>query len=407
MSSRPRKSDRLAGISESVGCVERLNRDAFGAVDLFEPSARVERADADRVVRTRRELLDAVASHADGAVVWVDDDIDMGGAEGVELENVTLASGYGTPSGPAATLRSEEKPGPMFRAGDNVRLTGLRLHGDEFDYFDPADRVPGVDKPIYKVGASSGVFVVGDDVELDNLELSGWTYAGVSVRREGRNDTRTHVHHVDAVDNPAGTLGYGVAVRHGHPLIEHCYFDNNRHSVTGTGHADCSYTLRFSVVGDYHSSHAIDMHGRDDDRYDSKIAGRRVSIRNNVVKLERSHLDGSPVSAVKIRGKPIEGGEIAHNWFRNPEGTPDNGRNDVAIRQLYCQQRGYENLTVVDNRFGPDHGPEDVGLGPGPVRVDGGGRYGPVSPDEAMPGDARRSEDGDTVARLLRSLFGR
>ena len=353
---RASKSKCLAGFSNTIGCVPTLGRDAFVKTDYFEPSERVRRADADRVVGSRGELLDALDAARRGEVVWVDGDVDMGDAEDVPVAGVTLASGYGLPDEPTGRLHTDAKPGPMLSAEDGARITGLKIHGDEFEYFDPADRFPGVKKAIYRVGASTGVFVRGDDVEIDNLELSGWTYTGVGVRREGRRDVRTHIHHVDGVDNPTESAGYAVEVRWGRPLIEHCYFDNNRHSVAGSGYDHCGYTLRFCVVGDHHSSHAIDMHGKDHPAAEKKIAGWKTRIVNNVVKLRRSHLDGAPQPAVKFRGRPLEPSPVARNWFFNDVADVDNENPGAAVRQLYVPRHEYRNLDVRDNVYGVKRG---------------------------------------------------
>ena len=349
---RASKAECLAGFSNTIGCVPSLGPDAFVKTDRFDPSERVTRADADREVSSRAGLLDALDDARRGDVVWVDGDVDMGDAEDVSVEGVTLASGYGLPDDPAGRLHSDEKPGPMLSAEDGARVTGLRVHGDEFEYFDPADRFPDVDKPIYRVGASTGIFVRGDGVEVDNLELSGWTYAGVGVRREGRADTSTHIHHVDAVDNPAESVGYGVEAREGRPLIEHSYFDNNRHSVAGSGFENCGYVLRYCVVGDYHSSHPIDMHGRSREGHDVKIAGRRTRIANNVVKFRQSHLDGTRLSAVKFRGRPLERSVVAHNWFFNDNDACDSADASSAVRQVAGPRHEYVNLDVRDNVYG-------------------------------------------------------
>ena len=358
---RPTKAECLEGLADAVGAVDRLGPDAFPQRDVFEPSRRIRRGDADRVVRTRADLLDALSDHEPGEIVWVDGVIDVDGMENVTLSDVTLASGYAA-DGPAGTLRTGDKPSPLFRAGDDVRLTGLRILGDEFDYFDPADRHPDVDKPIYEVGASAAVSVHGDRVELDNLLLSGWTYAGVSVRRDGREDVGTHVHHVDVVDNPAESLGYGVVVDEGNPLVELSYFDNNRHSIAGSGREHCGYTVRFCAFGGHHTGHAIDMHGRQVDDYDLPIAGNRLRVYNNVVKLRRSYHDGHPRPAVKLRGRPTEGAEVVGNWFYNERSAVDNESNESAVRQLHVPRRAFRKVRVEDNVYGTDRTPDEFDL---------------------------------------------
>jgi uncharacterized membrane protein YgcG len=286
----------------------------------------------------------------------------VGDAEGVELRDVTLAGGHGLADEPASTLRTETKPRPLFEAGDDVRITGLRLHGDEFEFFDPADRFPDAEKPIYEVGASVGVLVTGDDVELDCLELSGWTQSGVLVEREGRNDVRTHVHHVDAVDNPAQSLGYGVTVAAGRPIVELSYFDNNRHSVAGTGERNSAYVLRYCVVGDYHTSHAVDMHGASHGGDGPPIAGRHTQIYSNVVKMTECHRTGQPNPAVKFRGRPTVRSQVTGNWFFHESDRIDNESHDVAVRQQTGPRHSFDNLDVSENVYGTDRSPAEFDL---------------------------------------------
>jgi hypothetical protein len=358
--SRESKAACLDGFGASIGCVGHLGPAAFPQTDVFDPSERVPRAAATWIVETRAGLRDAIDHHDPGDIVWVDGVVDVAGMEGLELEDVTLASGYGLDDAPTGRLHTDTKPHPLFEVGDDVRITGLEIHGDEFEYFDPADRYPGVDKPIYEVGDAAAIVVRGDDVELDNLELSGWTYAGISVRREGRDDTRTHVHHVDAVDNPAESLGYGVVAVEGCPLVELSYFDNNRHSIAGSGWKHCGYVARFNVVGGFHSSHAIDMHGDSHDDVPYRIAGRHTRIYNNVVKLRRSHVDGHPRPAVKFRGRPLGHADVVGNWFFNPNSTVNNESNAVAVRQLHAPRDEFRDLQVAENRYGTDADPADV-----------------------------------------------
>jgi hypothetical protein len=392
MPSRPSKATCLDGFAASIGCVNSLGPAAFPKADVFDPSERIERARADWIVESRSGLLAAIDDHGPGDTIWVDDHIDMGDAESVVLEDVTLASGYGDDDAITGLLRTDRKPGPLFSVEDDVRITGLKIHGDEFDYFDPADRYPGADKPIYEVGDSAAIFVRGDDVELDNLELSGWTYAGVSVRREGRSDVRTHIHHVDVVDNPADSLGYGVTVVEGCPLVELSYFDNNRHSIAGSGWRTCGYVLRFNVVGGFHSSHAIDMHGERVAGRSHPIAGRRIRIYNNVVKHRRSHVSGTPSPAIKFRGRPLERADVVDNWFFHESAAVDNESNDVAIRQLHAPRREFRNVDVSNNRYGTDREPAEVRV----LQED--------EPELTVPEQPESS--GRSFGGFLRGLFG-
>lgn len=340
---------------------------------------RVTPDDADVEVTTYDGLKDALAElKGSGGTIWLDtDEINLRGEDIDRLkvhDDITVASGRGVDEWPTCTIKVAKPNGFFNIVGDGSRLTGFELVGDETEYFDPRDRYPDAEKPIYKVGASNGVQVRGDKTELDNLVVRGFTHAGIFVVRDGASvespDYLTYIHHCELVDNPADTLGYGVTVRRGGPVITKCFFDNNRHSVAGSGFKNCHYVVSYSIVGPTTSSHALDMHGvssnsseyvplteqTSDDLKERRAdaptdnvdhAGGRISIHHNVV---------FPVhqTGFKCRGCPRRGIQMHSNFWLN---TPDRavpagtGKDGLAwsfrVRGMNRDQVGIDEVNSV------------------------------------------------------------
>ena len=265
------------------------------------------------VVRTRAELEAALADAEPDDVVYVDDDaaIDLSGASLCIPSGVTVASGRGrTGSAGALLYTTTTVREPLLRAcGDDVRITGIRLHGADPTQCPPEypDRCTGVDRtggvncrdcmPVsYGISAR---MVHG--LEVDNCDLSGFSAAAISVTASLRN----HVHHNYIHHNQRQGLGYGVVLgRHLDPtfvLIEHNRFDYNRHSIAGSGEHTMDYTARYNVVLPHANGHVFDMHGQNENTDDgTPWAGGDIRIHDNTVTPTDQY-------AVVIRGQPEHG----------------------------------------------------------------------------------------------------
>lgn len=386
--------DKLrAPFPDDLGGGSGYDPDAFGESSNYTNSGRVRRDEADFVVQTKNGLKSALGKlrpAGEAGVIWLaTDTLDLTGEEHLRVgAGVTLASGRGLPDTPTCTITCD-KPPTLFHLADGARVTSLEIEGTETEYFDPAERVrsefglePGEldGAPIYKVGTSRALLVEGDDVEIDNCVLRGFTHAAVLIERPQTKAVgarySTHVHHCDITDNPADSLGYGVAVRGGYPIIEHCFFDNNRHSTAGRGDANCHSVIRYNVVGPTTSSHAIDMHGQrqsssrgsdltklerisDPSRVEGvKSAGGRISIHHNVI---------MPMSVpdVKIRGVPTHGIQLHGNLLFNPKEPADGtiGDRGDAYRFIDCGNLRPEEVGLSVKRlfFGLKSPMEQVG----------------------------------------------
>lgn len=286
----------------------------MGGGDGYDPNAfdqpawptgdRVERADADYVVRSAAELADAADRAGSGEVIWIP------GGEHLDVTDIShldpadgavVASDRGVDGSEGALLEATQSFNFLFKLrNDGVRISGIQFLFPITENLDYGD---------YDTG--TGIGVDANDVEVDNCVFRGFSHAGVEVGRHGAVQG-THVHHNSFVDNPAGGLGYGVVVFHGEPLVQANYFDHNRHGIAADGAPDCAYRLYSNFFGPRTTMHTIDMHDGDDGH-----GGRRVHIVQNVV-MATHYVDGNPATGVYIRGPPHEESHVAHNQFAHP-----------------------------------------------------------------------------------------
>lgn len=329
-------------------------------------------SDADVVVEDRDGLVEALEAADRGDVVFVPGraTVDLTGVhdQGVGAPDVTLASDRGRDSEGAellvrdsAYMRDREIRRVFDVTEPGFRLTGLRLVGPQAEHGEWVGYEEN--RPM------SGIEVNADDVEIDNVVGRGWGHTPINVGRAGWVE-RTHVHHCDLVDNPQAALGYGVSLRHAKPLVQYCYFDNNRHSIAGSGHEDCSFVARYNLFGPRGILHAIDMHCRDSADGTSRQAGRRVSVHHNEVLFTRDRTTGRPQEAVKLRCVPTDGAQVVGNRFHHPvdrydDVGPGSDGDAVFLDVRDGDAPTFEDagIEVRDNVLGD--GPPDDSVGPG------------------------------------------
>lgn len=304
--------------------------------------------DADFNVWTRGMLLDALDDAGRGDVIHVPQDaaIDLTGESDLSIDDgVTLASGRGREhDAPGGVIYTDDYDTLFKVYSDDVRVTGLRLRGPRFGYYDPGN---------YSAHESQGLWLLGENCEVDNCQIFGWSVAGVSVGSRNR-PYRAHVHHNSIHDNAMEGYGYGVNLYNGHSLIEHNYFDMNRHSICGFGFETNGYEARRNLVGPKTASHAFDMHGlQESTSATSNVAGGNVHVHHNTFRFTEDVL-GRPQEAVTIRGVPAGRVLMEKNWFAHPE-KPDGvdvSRNGQAYRQNNIDGDGWKNVYVKANHFG-------------------------------------------------------
>ena len=307
----------LESIYSEVGMINPTGDPVGGGASY---SAAIDANDADFFVSDLNEFVFALLAATSGEIVFLDPAavFDLTGLADIVIPaGLTLASDRGTNASPGALIRTAN-PTTLFRVlGDNVRVTGLRLHG------------PGSDGSDCATAETRGVIVFGDDFEIDNTELTGWSIAAVQLV----DAKRAHYHHNYAHNNRV-CLGYGIALYgDSDALIEANVFNHNWHSIAGDGSRGQSYEARYNAVQKEITGHPFDMHGRYD--YNPEPwAGDQIYIHHN------SFLptDGFSTGVV-IRDIPESCAWIENNWFVAED------------HQSIQQQNATGNLTAASNLF--------------------------------------------------------
>ena len=296
-------------------------------------SGTVPESAADAVVSTTGELDAALDDATSGDVVYVDPaaSIDVSDRELTIPSGVTLASDRGIDGAAGGEIRADGVygEGPL-QTGDDVRVTGLRVSG-------PIDEYVDYSRPVH-----SGVTVKGTGCEIDNVEISGFSYSGVKLQEPA------YVHHSHIHTNAMDGLGYGIVCNQegGDTLVEYNEFNLNRHSVANRGYA--GYEVRYNHFGEDAIAYQVGTH---------RPGATTLSIHHNTF-VPTLHLNSGedPESHVSIRGVPDDVADIHHNWFYNPR-RPDPGRGRESVIQPHVEE--FTNLDHRDNHYGSDEPADD------------------------------------------------
>lgn len=291
-----------------------------------------------------RDLLKRALEVGGKTVILAPDvDMDMTGMTVEIAPNTTLTSnpspGQPNPVRNATRLGprlwTQDRPRPLllvscYESGQpdaNVKLEGFRLQGPHWDSASGDDNL------------ERGIVVQScRNVEISNMEISGWSGQGVYVVNSA--GTITSVDQVKVHDNffhhnqHVGGNGYGVESTGGaHVLIERNLFDYNRHAIAaGGGYSPGSwYTARHNLVlkgGGYHDSypvygtwwtHQFDVHGTTDcgplffnAANSCGEAGIYYEFTDNAFQYTRGN-------AIKIRGNPLVSPRASGNVFAHED----------------------------------------------------------------------------------------
>lgn len=262
-------------------------------------------------------LIAALNAAVIGDIVYIapDAEIDLTGQSLCINAGVWLASNRGENNAPGGLLYATTGAAAsvLKACGNDIRITGLRLRGpdpetcpDEWPNNCPED-VSGDSNCAYCTQTAYGISSFGfANMEVDNNELSGWTYASVGVK----DATGADVHHNYIHHNWREGLGYGV-VLYGQQatsaLVRWNRFDAIRHAVAGQGYPLESYEARDNLMGENAIGHIFDMHGENEATGDgTSYAGNDIRIHNNIVLTADQY-------AMVIRGKPDTGAWLYEN----------------------------------------------------------------------------------------------
>ena len=240
---------------------------------------------------------------------------------------VTIASDRGLEGSPGALLSCDciDMDSIFQTEGSDVRLSGFRLRGPAVGsrYDEHWKRSRDGSVGFYELPTQRGI-VCRHDCVLDNLQICGFSHAGVLVEEGTANVSCSSIS--DCVRNG---LGYGVCVR-SFAIIHRNIFGANRHSVACTGEIGSGYRCVENIFTDQAHSHTVDVH-RD---AESGSGGSSIDIRNNCF----SHSETSH-PCVRLRAIPSELCRIQYNWFQNYGST----ENAVVVNSL---------VRLEDNKVG-------------------------------------------------------
>ena len=266
--------------------------------------------------------------------------------------NTTLASGRGRAGSRGARLFSRTfTECPLLEVkGENVRITGLRIHG-------PDSSIEN-DEPIHCGGDARGIMINTSDApvrwvtEIDNNELSSWPRAGVEISRimglrvhhNVIQFNRRQEHNGTCGEHPYG-LGYGVVLGAGSATIEANVFDHNRHDIASDGMPGSHYTATYNLVLTGAVEHSFDVHGGKSSRRSGdevRVIGDRpdcTNIAGSAFVVHHNTFLQAHKPAVRIRGIPLRGAWIYKNETRDDD--PDDA---------FTQVNSKGNFHVKDNR---------------------------------------------------------
>ena len=308
---------------------------------------------ADIVVGELSSFLEALQSAGEGEVIYIRRGavLDMSGMENIVIPpGVTIAGGRGMvddtgtiQAGPLIHKDAFTKNSPLFvTGGEGVRITGLRIQGPG-PYFE-ADYtvVDGVHylnhDPPPTFDGSFGISTA-HDLEIDNCEFYNWSYAAVYVTTQSA--VRPHIHHND-IHDCKGSMGYGIEVYTGNPVIAYNRFSSLKHAISGTGLYMCGYEAAYNEVTKGVTAfygpgwgmspifmQAFDMHN---DMSTGDLAGNVMMIYGNTFSWTLG-------PGVKVRGTPRQLSFVFDNVFHHDT-------IDLGVHQ----QNTTGNMVVFDNR---------------------------------------------------------
>lgn len=292
--------------------------------DLIQPKTKISQH--DYFVSNKVEFLECLGKAQSGDVIYIDDDasIDLTGIHKLNVgSGITIASGRGENGSRGALIKTNmHGTAPLFKLlGDNIKITGIRLQGpDTGMYYDVNKKYitpkgftrkknfkDDFSKKMDLLPRSTGVVVLGSSNIIENCEIYGWTFAGVSIIHPSSETViaQNYIHH-----NQHFGLGYGVLFDRARGIVKSNVFDYNNHSVTGTGNSGTGFDVYDNIFKENHArSWAVDMHGGRDRKDNTNMAGSEINVYDNKFYLYHTR------PAIVVRGIPKNYSRIENNTF--------------------------------------------------------------------------------------------
>jgi len=298
-------------LEHKMGYLSNTGLDPVGGGSGY-PNIVFNNSSVDYLVSTKQELTDALNTSVSGDIIYINDNATINLTNSYNLNissGVTLASGRGNGSSLGALLHSNSTyftngatviNTTFIINGSGVRLTGIRFTGNDTELKASA----------YQYSLSRGIYSEYN-VEVDNMELFGWSHCAICVYygSASANIHNNNIHH-----NQREGLGYGINIAYNSTaIVDANIFDWNRHSISGDGRTNTSFTARYNLVLGNGTRHAFDMHGGFDLGDGTDRAGKTINIFNNTFYKLWNNPATYPSEAVIIRGVPTDGAYISYN----------------------------------------------------------------------------------------------
>jgi hypothetical protein len=263
------------------------------------------------------EFVACLGSVSSGQVVYIPEtaDINMTGIYSTSIPaGVTIASNRGSSGSAGGRIFWKEvyyiagDAEMLVVGGNNVRITGLRIDGQNQTTSSITTEMFGIYNPAY------------GGLEIDNCEIMGWVSAGIwislsntTLASEGLTTTEigssiANIHHNYIHHNQGTGEGYGIVLVVGSALIKGNVFSNTRHAITGSGINLQGYESTYNIViADTGTGGVFDIHGYPDEGGQS---GNLYRINYNTVLTDKNY-------AVHVRGYPTQDAAVMYNSFLN------------------------------------------------------------------------------------------
>ncbi len=268
-------------------------------------------------VRSLEALKNTLENAQNGDVVFIPGDVELiiDTMDYFRLPikmGVTLASDRGVNGSCGALIKFTEnaKNSSVFAiAGENSRITGLRLEGPSGDIL-----------PVYQ---KRGITTDGyNNILIDNNEIYNWPFEAIQVtvnKSHNRYSTEGIVIRNNYIhDNVGQGIGYGVGIGGGFldkpnpfALVKGNLFERNRHAVASSGFRNSGYEASYNVIKGNNTGHNFDVHGGKDRGWtggNADIAGSFTYIHHNI-------FFDHEFASIVLRGIPTYMALITNNKF--------------------------------------------------------------------------------------------
>jgi len=272
-------------------------------------------------VQNLKQLIVACSQAKPGTEIYIDGSarIDLTRQEGkiILKPGMILKSSWTMTKGGGALLYTTrqmyvDSMKALITTSSKVRIQGIRFRGpDTMRRVRQMDSLEAISHTkYYSIPLCKGIAVNGQEVEISNCELYGFSYGAIDIL----NNAKVTVDHCYIHHNQRHSLGYGIVLDKSYAIIHHNVFDFNRHAISGSGVIGSGYEAHHNLVLSHNflDNHAFDMHGGIDRGDGTNIAGDYVSIHDNTF-LTRAY------AGVRIRGITRNGLKVYNNKFVGAE----------------------------------------------------------------------------------------